>query len=551
MVDASDKLAASTRGLLMGQRPAEGPSPHYRAFISYSHADTGFANWLHRQLERFRIAPAGEAGAARLAPVFIDRAELAAGDLPAQVRVALDQSAALVVIASPAAKASRWVDQEIRLFRDLHPNRPILTALIDGEPDAAFPAALLHHGGQDFEPLAADFRKQADGKRLGLLKIAAGLTGQPLDRLVQRDAQSRQRRVMAITAGAVTLSLVLATLLVLAQRARAEAEAQRADAEGMVEFMLTDLRDKLKGVGSLSTMDAVNQRALEYYARQDLADLPDDSLERRARLLQAMAEDDLRTAAGRQRGQKQAFEAWRVTGGLLERQPGSPERIFNHAQSEYLLGYIAFRTRSTDGNRDLPKAKQHWGEYLNLANRLVASEPANPRWQREQGYAQGNLCAANLADPASPALARTHCTAAREIAERLWRQAPSNLDNGLDYANRLAWEADALTALEQYQPAIALRRKQREIARTLGRDHPKDARAIEAEMLADLGLAKLLAQASQPDEARRVAREARGLAERLSQLDPANADWAGWRESADALIAAPPSPPSLQAGAQS
>jgi hypothetical protein len=27
----------------------------YRAFISYSHADTGWAKWLHRGLEGFRI----------------------------------------------------------------------------------------------------------------------------------------------------------------------------------------------------------------------------------------------------------------------------------------------------------------------------------------------------------------------------------------------------------------------------------------------------------------------------------------------------------------
>jgi hypothetical protein len=27
----------------------------YRAFISYSHADTGWARWLHRGLEGFRI----------------------------------------------------------------------------------------------------------------------------------------------------------------------------------------------------------------------------------------------------------------------------------------------------------------------------------------------------------------------------------------------------------------------------------------------------------------------------------------------------------------
>jgi hypothetical protein len=35
-----------------------GPVPlKYRAFISYSHADTGWARWLHRGLESFVIDP--------------------------------------------------------------------------------------------------------------------------------------------------------------------------------------------------------------------------------------------------------------------------------------------------------------------------------------------------------------------------------------------------------------------------------------------------------------------------------------------------------------
>lgn len=536
----------------MGHRPPDGDQPRYRAFMSYSHADSAFAHWLHRQLEGFRVPARSGAGTERLAPIFLDRAELAAGpDLSAQVRAALAQSAALIVVASPAAAASRWVAQEIALFRELHPAAPILTALIAGDPADAFPAPLLRRGGQDVEPLAADFRKQHDGRRLGLLKIAAGLAGQPLDQLVQRDAQARQRRVMAVTAGAVALSLVLAGLLIAAQRARAEAERQRADAEGMVEFMLTDLRDKLKGVGSLSRMDAVNQRALEYYARQDLAALPDASLERRARLLQAMAEDDLRGATGRARARREAQEAWRVTAGLLDRQPNTPERIFNHAQSEYLLGYIAFRTRQPGGNRDIATARQHWGSYLELANRLISTEPANPKWQREQGYAQSNLCAANLATPANPQVALTHCAAARAIAEPIWQRDPANLDTGLDYMNRLAWEADALAALGRFDPAIDLRRQQVTIARKVALANAADARALEAEMLADLGLAKLLGQTGQADAARRAARAALDLANRLLRIDPGNADWASWRSAASNLINNPATPAPSSTGDQS
>ena len=100
------------------------PDPHptasarqYRAFLSYSHADTKWATWLLRRLEGYRVperfhgraAPIGEIGA-RLAPVFRDRDELpTADDLGDAVRDALARSATLIVICSPTAARSRWV----------------------------------------------------------------------------------------------------------------------------------------------------------------------------------------------------------------------------------------------------------------------------------------------------------------------------------------------------------------------------------------------------------------------------------------------------------
>ena len=130
------------------------------------------------------------------------------------------------------------------------------------------------------------------GSAPGRIKLIAGLTGIGVDDLVQRDAQRRLRRVMAVTASAVIAIIVLSGLLVAAVRARAEAERQQAEAEGLIEFMLTDLRGRLKGVGRLDVMNAVNARAMDYYSDQSLAALPDQSLERRARILHAMGEDD-------------------------------------------------------------------------------------------------------------------------------------------------------------------------------------------------------------------------------------------------------------------
>lgn len=465
----------------MSDDPAKGETPQYRAFISYSHADTRFAAQLHRRLETWRL-PDGT----KLAPIFLDRAELAAGpDLPAQVREALAHSAALVVVASPAARASRWVAQEIALFRDVHPDRPVLTALIEGEPDEAFPAPLTAHGGQSFEPLAADFRKGHDGYRLGLLKVVAGLSGLPLDRLAQRDAQLRQRRVMAVTAGVVVLAIVLGALLALAVRARAEAERQRGEAEGMVEFMLTDLRDRLKGAGSLKAMSAVNQRALSYYSAQDLSSLPDASLNRRARVLHAMGEDD--TRLGNFPGALEKYrEAHRITAAVLDRHPRDPDAIFAHAQSEYWVGMAAWR------QSDLATADRHIRGYLEQADALYEVEPMSRRALMEVAYAHGNLCQLTVQRLDDPDQARPHCLTANTRMQAALALDPGHAETALALANRLGWLADLEVRAGRNLEAIALRNQEIRILDRLLRAEPENREYQERRLWPDIGIAEAL-----------------------------------------------------------
>lgn len=515
----------------------------YRAFISYSHADDRFARWLHRRLEAFQLPADSQGPRPRLAPVFLDRAELAAGaDLSAQVKEALAASAALVVVCSPAAAASRWVGLEIALFRALHPDRPVLAALIGGEPVEAFPQALTHHGGIEYEPLAADFRKQGDGKRLALIKIVAGLSGLPLDRLVQRDAQARQRRVMAVTAAASLLSVVLALLLMTALRERAEAQRQRADAEGMVEFMLTDLRDRLKGVGRLEIMESVNRKAMEHYVSdRNLAGLPADMLQRRARLLIAMGEDD--RAAGKTAEAAQEFaEAYRVTADLLAREPNNPERLFNHAQSEYWMGSVPF------DQGDKARTRPHWAAYLDLAQRMVELEPGKIEWQRELGYAQANMCALAQFKPVEPDKALEHCGMASRVAGDIARARPDDLAAQIDFASNIAWHADASRLAGKGDAAVSLRKEQVTLCKGLAQRYPRDMRALEALLKAEIGLAMTHSELGQLAQARTAAQRALEVSNRLVAQDPENERWLTLRKRAEGLIADPASKGKIKEG---
>jgi tetratricopeptide (TPR) repeat protein len=212
----------------------------YSAFISYNHRDRQWANWLHRQLETYRIpealhgrdSPVGPIGS-RLPPVFQDREELASSaDLAASVREALSQAATLIVICSPTAVGSRWVNEEIRTFHALGRASQIKCLIVGGEPHAArnpalecFPPALFEHG--TFEPLAADLRPGMDGKQAAKLKLIAGLLAVDYDMLRQREAVRRHRRLVLLTAASLIGFLIMSGLTVFALVQRGTAIAQR------------------------------------------------------------------------------------------------------------------------------------------------------------------------------------------------------------------------------------------------------------------------------------------------------------------------------------
>ncbi|HEX8482421.1 MAG TPA: toll/interleukin-1 receptor domain-containing protein [Allosphingosinicella sp.] len=503
-----------------------GAAGGYVAFISYSHKDAAIGRWLHRKLEDYRLpkrlaGTRGEDGQvpARLTPIFRDRDELpAAGDLSERVRAALAVSRNLIVLCSPHSAASPWVAKEIATFRELHPGRSVFTAIVDGEPGQCFSPALLEGGA---EPLAADLRKQGDGRRLGLLKLVAGLAGVGLDALVQRDASRRVRRVTYVTAAAVAAMLIMALMTAFALNARSEAERQRHEAEGLVEFMHTDLREGLRGVGRLDIMRPVNERALAFYDRQlQTEKRPADRL-MRARILQAIGEDEL--SRGNEAAAKTLFEETHgTTGALLSSAPNDPDRIFAHAQSEFWLGYMAF------GSKDWPTAGNHWRSYKSLADRLVAADAAKPIWLREAGYAEGNLCTLGLVRKSSPSETLRTCRAAVSRMEQVRALAPGDAKSISDLANRYGWLSEALSRNHDKRRALAALQAQQRLLEPLVRRRPDDAKLQDQWMRTLVGLAEFSGKNGQPRQAQTYFREAQAVAEKLIASDPSNAKWAKW-----------------------
>lgn len=210
----------------------------YRAFISYSHEDEKWAAWLHRKLEQYRvpkrIIESEGLKANRLTPIFRDREELgSASSLTNEIDEALADSEYLIVVCSPTAAKSHWVNIEIERYIALGGAGRILCLIVDGEPPDCFPQSLQRH-----EPLAADARGHADGRNEAKLKIVSGLLGIGLGELRQREVQRRQRRLLGVSAASFVVVLVMGILTTFALLARQEAEREAATSEQVIEFLV-------------------------------------------------------------------------------------------------------------------------------------------------------------------------------------------------------------------------------------------------------------------------------------------------------------------------
>jgi tetratricopeptide (TPR) repeat protein len=501
--------------------------PRYRAFLSYSHRDAADAARIHRRLESYRVPKRlvgweTERGPVprRLCPIFRDREEFAASaDLSEAVRAGLAQSGALIVLCSPAAAESRWVAQEIRTFRQLNHGAPVLAAIVAGEPPACFPEPLLAGpDGARAEPLATDLRREGDGRHLGLLKLVAGITGVPLDDLVQRDASRRIRRVTAVTAAALIAVLMMAALTLFALDARREAERQRAEAEGLIEFMLTDLRQELRSVGRLDVMSAVNERALSYYDRRPAPRDARADLAIRARVIHAIGEDML--TRGDTGGAFLKFrEAYRATLELAGRSPSSPQSLFAHGQSQYWLGRVHTR------REEWPQAFRYYTAYAETAERLVRIAPGNPDYMMEVGYGASNIGEVRLKRDRDPGAARSAFERSLDWFQQAERARPGNETAIREQADAHAWIADTFNAQRLRREALAARLRQLDTAERL---HRSDPSSMEKRYQLALAQRAVGAQALiLHDRQRGISSLTRAYenALLLRRHDPSNSDW--------------------------
>jgi tetratricopeptide (TPR) repeat protein len=457
------------------------PAFRYRAFISYSHQDRAWADWLHKALEAYAIPKrlVGQTTAAgmipkRLGPIFRDRDELAsATDLSGKVNEALEQSANLIVICSPRSASSHWVNEEVLAFKRLGRSERIFCLIVDGEPNASelpgreaeecFAKVLRYQLGPDktlshqpTEPIAADARPGKDGKANAKLKLIAGLLDLDYDKLKQRELKRHNRRLAAITALAVVVMALTTTLAITAVIARnaavvAQQAAQRRQkqADDLVDFMLGDLNDTLAQVQRLDVMEAVDDKAMAYFQSLPSTDITDAALEQRAKALEKIG--SVRLDQGHLAAALASYQvAAKLAGSLADAAPDDMARRIAYSE---VLAFIGM----TDWNQGkLDKAQQSFESaqtVLQRAESHSARDPAVIAQLAEIGNNIGHVLEARGDFDAAEAQYRrvlAHCRAlvGRKVVKAEWMEQLGAAHNNLGKVALM--RGDLATAIAEY-----------------------------------------------------------------------------------------------------
>ncbi len=532
------------------------PAFRYYAFISYSHQDKTWADWLHKALETYVVPKrlVGQTTAAgvipkRLTPIFRDRDELAsANDLSRKVSQALTQSANLIVICSPHSAASRWVDEEVRVWKRMGQDEHVFCLIVNGEPNASdlpgraaeecFVPALRfqfdaggHPTREPSEPIAADVRGGRDGKHNAKLKLVAGLLDVGFDALKQRELHRKMQRMIALTSlalvvTAVTSALALSALIsrhdaLVAQRkavvAQEIAERRQKQAESLVGFMLGDLNDKLNNVVRLDVRQALDDKALAYFGSLTTADATDSALALRVSALQKIG--SVRMDQGPISSALQAYQAaTTLAAELARRAPGNADRAAAYGDSLKWVGQ-AFWYQG-----DLGNALENFQAATALLEKAHKAKPDDDDLTFKLAMARNDAGHVREARGDFDA-AQQDYSAYLEIFQTLHQREPTNT-KWKSYLGS-AWNNLGKVELERghLDRAVINYHADQQIKAAIVTSDPADHNAQSDLLVSNAILGRTLALCGEDAAALRYTQAAVASAKQLAALDPGNSSW--------------------------
>ena len=300
------------------------------------------------------------------------------------------------MLCSPAAAASEYVNEEVRLFRHRHPDRPVIPVLIDGTAPKIFPSALRYELDADgavtknsVTILGTDLRETGDGPQLGLAKIVAGLTGLASDDVYRRAERARRRSARFRNA-------IIAVLVLLTIAASGSALFAWQQLKTNEKFLIATLK-RASGI-----VDTAVRRSNEFGIPRTVTL---ELLQQAEGLFDDMAE------LGRETPELKRQKAWMLIQfarnykilGQTDKQKqyiSEAERIMRSIANVDTTDLTAQRDLSVAFNErgsvfvaqgNLPQALESFQASLAIAERLAKADPRNAGWQADLAASYGKL----------------------------------------------------------------------------------------------------------------------------------------------------------------
>jgi len=495
----------------------------YDAFISYSHAkDKPIAAALQRAVQTLG-KPWYQRRALR---VFRDDTSLSATPhLWPTIEQALGQSRFLILLASPEATASQWVNKEVAYWLEHKSADTLLIAVTDGTllwdnalndfvPDERTPLPPALKGRFAAEPKWVDlaaYREGADKRDARFTELAAdfaaAIRGMPKEDLLSQEVK-QQRKALRLAWSAATFLLLLAvaaagaTVVAYWQQQR----ALRSEQQAIVE------RDKATRNFKLAHGTA---DSLVFNIAQGLRDQQGMRAESVRKILDAA---------------KATFEQLATA---------APDNLDIQRSREAMLTEFG-STYLTMG--DLQSARQAFEAGLATAERLARIDPANTLWQLDLSISYESIGDVQLAagQRAEALASYRKCLAIRRAlvdsdkSNTLWQLDLAIVDQKI---------GDALMGAGQRAEALASYRTGLAIVQRLADNEPGNARWQRELATFYDRIGNALVTSGQREEALAAYQKSLAIREALAGVDKGNTLWqrdlaVSYNKIGDVLVAA-------------
>jgi len=299
--------------------------------------------------------------------------------------------------------------------------------------------------------------------------------------------------------------------------ARAEADRRRAQAEGLIEFMLGDLRKKLDPLGKLEILDDVGARAVTYVESLDPATMSADELTQSAKALNQLGE--VRSDQGKT---PEALAMFRRSLALVDtavkREPRNPRALLVHGATHFWIGNSL---RLLDRNDE---ALTHMRAYMRDGDTLAQIDPTSTEYQLERAYGHSGV-ALILEAKGSLAEARQHYETSLQIKDDLARTKPNDAEMQADLARAINKVGSVEYKLGELRPALAHAKQEVAIYRELVAREPKQFQWKQRLATSMAYLGRALDATGQSADALQLWEDELKIEQELALHDPTNVTW--------------------------